>query len=128
MLQIFYFSVVVLSHIVIATHLEASSGNPFASTQSKDQDDERYHDQHSASEDGKLPPESVPPDPMDDKGSGDVVNSDPNQSAADGKYALALTDNAVSRNTSDGHLEGNFSEAFNLKHLIYFENSSQNDG
>lgn len=34
-------------------------------------------------------------------------------------------------NSTDGagdSLSSNFSEAFNLKHLIYFENSSQNEG
>lgn len=35
---------------------------------------------------------------------------------------------SASNGTSSGFSEKNFSEAFNVKHLIYFENASQNDG
>lgn len=131
--NIISFSVVVLSHIVIASQVEGDSGSPAPSLAPSHPDYQNVgHTDASKASREPPPPRSTP---ADDKGSGneDGVGPsppDPNRSHADdGKHAKAIADNGANHNTSTtSHTESNFSEAFNLKHLIYFENSSNNNG
>lgn len=122
-------SAIVLSHIVIATEDVAAIG-------------ELQDEQHSPDDNSELTLDTLesPPPPAE-------VNSDETRSRIeeqqmppekppwteevdddDGGNVTAPVDAQSQKKRAPSETGDNFSEAFNLKHLIYFENSSQNNG
>lgn len=111
-----YFSAIVLSHIVIATDDIAGNVNLDQTEEvtSPPETQEAESDAVTATEGTRSRLEEEPPQKP-------PWNFDTGGNSTD----------QVDGPSSGDHPAGvinNFSEAFNVKHLIYFENSSQNDG